>query len=174
VLCFGAGYDAPWTTNQPEVEERIWDDYRICTDGIRQRKPLAGYPGGFTAGALDLTCAFIPFGLGVPCAIAGGLLGREAFYGGISTFVLGVKLHCFVALSAATVDYVASRRLRYLKDHALVCGLFYGIAINFVMNLIVLPLSALHHRGPDQLRALIVHMIMIGLPICLSVRWFSK
>jgi hypothetical protein len=47
-----------------------------------------------------------------------------------------------------------------------------------MMNLVVLPLSALHFKGPYQLRGLIqgllVHMICIGLPIALSVKRFSK
>jgi len=46
------------------------------------------------------------------------------------------------------------------------------------MNLIVLPLSAIHFKGPYTLRGLIqgllIHMICIGLPISFSVRQFSK
>jgi hypothetical protein len=46
------------------------------------------------------------------------------------------------------------------------------------MNLIVVPLSALHGRGPFQLAGLIqgllVHMFLIGLPISYSVRQFAK
>ena len=58
------------------------------------------------------------------------------------------------------------------------CGLFYGAAVDQVMTLIVLPLSALHARGPyklhDLLLGLIVHSIVIGLPISFSVRRFAK
>jgi hypothetical protein len=161
------------------MEERIWVITKSALKASRKGSPLSAIlAGGLIAGALDLTSAFITFGPGVPRAIAGGLLGREAFHGGIPTYILGVLLHFFIALSAATVYYVASRRLEFLKDHALVCGLFYGIAIYLVMNLIVLPLSALHARGPYQLRGLIqgllVHMIIIGLPISFCVRRFSK
>src|SRR6266550_1325717 len=71
-----------------------------------------------------------------------------------------------------------SRRLGFLKEHPLVCGLFYGAAVDQVMTLIVLPLSALHARGPyklpDLLLGLIVHSIVIGLPISFSVRRFAK
>jgi hypothetical protein len=46
------------------------------------------------------------------------------------------------------------------------------------MNLIVLPLSALHAKGPFTLAGLIqgllVHMFIIGLPISFSVRRFSN
>jgi len=134
--------------------------------------------GGLIAGTLDLISAFLTFGWGVPRAIAGGLLGRKAFQGGTATWTLGVFLHFFIALSAAAVYYAASRKLEFLKDHPIVCGLFYGIAVFLVMNLIVLPLSALHSRGPFTLRGLIqgllVHMICIGLPISFSVWRYSK
>src|SRR6266481_1143364 len=134
--------------------------------------------GGLTAGALDLLQACILFGWDIPLAIAGGLLGRQAFHGGVGTYVLGVLLHFFIACSAATVYYAASRRLDFLKEHPLVCGLFFGAAVEEVMNLVVLPLSALHARGPYQLHdlvlGLVVHMVVVGLPISFSVRRFAR
>jgi hypothetical protein len=63
-------------------------------------------------------------------------------------YVPGVLLHIFIALSFAAFYYAASRRLTFLTEHPLVCGLFYGAAVEQVMNLLVLPLSALHARGP--------------------------
>ena len=134
--------------------------------------------GGLTAGTLDLIQASILFGWDIPLAIAGGLLGPKAFKGGAGTFVLGVLLHFFIACSAAAVYYVASRGLGFLKEHPLVCGLFFGAAVELVMNLVVLPLSALHARGPYQLhdliQGLLVHMVVVGLPISFSVRRFAK
>ena len=47
------------------------------------------FVGGLIAGALDLTCAFITYGWDVPRGIASGLLGGEAFEGGLATWVLG-------------------------------------------------------------------------------------
>jgi hypothetical protein len=134
--------------------------------------------GGLAAGSLDLTQAMILFGVRIPFSIAAGLLGRQAFRGGPGTYALGVFLHFFIACSAAAVYYGASRRLGFLKEHPLVCGLFFGAAVEEVMNLIVLPLSALHARGPYRLRDLIlgllVHMVVVGLPISFSVRRFAK
>jgi Na+/alanine symporter len=127
---------------------------------------------------LDLLQASILFGWKIPLAIAGGLLGRQSFHGGVGAYVLGVLLHFFIACSAAAVYYVASRRLGFMKEHPLVCGLFFGAAVEEVMNLIVLPLSALHARGPYQLHDLIlgllVHMVVVSLPISFSVRRFAK
>ena len=134
--------------------------------------------GGLMAGALDLTQAMVLFGVRIPLSIAAGLLGRQAFRGGAATYVLGVLLHFFIAFSAAAVYYAASRRLGFLKEHPLVCGLFFGAAVEEVMRLMVLPLSALHARGPyklhDLILGLLVHMVVVGLPISFSVRRFAK
>jgi hypothetical protein len=134
--------------------------------------------GGGIAGALDLTQACLLFGWDIPLSIAGGLLGRQAFHGGAGTYVLGVALHFTIAFSAAAVYYTASRKLVFMKEHPLVCGLFFGAAVEEVMTLIVLPLSALHARGPykldDLILGLLVHMVVVGLPISFSVRRFAK
>lgn len=139
---------------------------------------LAVAVGGGIAGALDLLQACLLFGWRVPLVIAAGLLGRQAFHGGVGTYILGVCLHFFIACSATAIYYAASRKLRFLLQHPLVCGLFYGIAVELVMSYIVLPLSALHARGPyklhDVLLGLAVHMVVVGLPIALSVRRFAK
>jgi hypothetical protein len=139
---------------------------------------LAILVGGLSAGTLDLLQASILFGWGVPRVIAGGLLGRQAIHGGAGMYLLGLLLHYFIASSAAAIYYGASRKLLFLKDHPLVCGLFFGMAVENVMNLIVLPLSALHSRGPYELKDLIlgflVHMIVVGLPISYSIRRFAK
>jgi Na+/alanine symporter len=144
----------------------------------RPKALLAIVVGGMLAGSLDLGSAFVTYGGGVPRVIAAGLLGPTAVHGGIGTYVLGIALQFFIATSAAAVYYAASRKLGFLREHALVCGLFYGIAVFLVMNLIVVPLSALHGRGPFQLAGLIqgllVHMFLIGLPISYSVRQFAK
>ena len=130
--------------------------------------------GGALAGSFDLISAFITFGLGNPRMIAGGLLGRQAWHGGAGTWILGVVLHYSIAFGAAAIYCLSSRRLPFLKDHWLVCGLFFGIAVFLVMNLVVLPLSAYHYMGPYQYRGLLqgilVHMLIIGLPISLSLR----
>ena len=145
---------------------------------LRKRSAfLAIAVGGLTAGALDLAQACLLFGRRIPLVIAAGLLGRSAFHGGTGTYVLGVFLHFFIACSAATIYYAANRKLPFLKEYPLVCGLFFGAAVEEVMNLIVLPLSALHARGPysihDLLLGLGVHMVVVGLPIAFSVWRFA-
>jgi len=118
------------------------------------------------------------FGWKIPLVIAAGLLGRQAIRGGAGTYILGVLLHFFIACSAAAVYYGASRKLRFMTEHPLVCGLFFGAEVEEVMNLVVLPLSALHARGPyklyDLILGLLVHMVVVGLPISFSVGRFAK
>src|SRR5579863_9226397 len=129
--------------------------------------------GGAIAGTFDLTSAFFSFGLGAPRGIAAGLLGPSAIRGGTWIWILGVLLHFTIAIGAATVYCLASRRLPFLLDHWLVCGMFFGIAIFLVMNLVVLPLCAFHFMGPYRysslLQGILVHMTIIGLPISFSL-----
>jgi hypothetical protein len=65
-----------------------------------------------------------------------------------------------------------------LTEHPLVCGLFFGAAVEDIMSFVVLPLSALHSKGPyelhDLILGLVVHMLVVGLPISFSVRRFAK
>ena len=152
----------------------------MVADSTSQKRGalLAIATGGLIAGTLDLTQASILFGWRVPLVIAGGLLGQKALHGGPGTFVLGVLLHFFIAFSVTAIYYAASRRLTFLTEHPLVCGLFFGAAVEEVMNLVVLPLSALRDKGPyalhDLILGLAVHMVVIGLPVAYSVRRFAK
>jgi hypothetical protein len=144
----------------------------------RRRALLAIAVGGGIAGTVDLLQACILFGWDIPLAIAGGLLGPGAFNGGAGTYILGIALHFFIACSAAAVYYGASLKLGFLKEYPLVCGLFFGAAVEDFMRFVVLPLSALHARGPYKLHDLVlglaVHMVVVGLPISYSVRRFAK
>lgn len=138
---------------------------------------LAIGAGGLSAGALDLAQALILFGRRVPYGIAAGLLGRPvAHTAGI--YILGILLHFFIATCFAAFYFVASRRLPFLTEHPIVCGIAYGDAVEQVMSYVVMPLSALHVTGPyslnDVILGLVVHMFTVGLPISLSVRYFSK
>jgi hypothetical protein len=134
--------------------------------------------GGLIAGTLDAILAFHAFGPRMPQGIASGLIGARSFQGGAATWILGLVLHFFIALSMAAIYFAASRKLPFLKEYPLICGLFYGMALYLVMNLVVVPLSAIHARGPmaraDLIHGLVVHMILIALPIAYSVRTFSR
>jgi hypothetical protein len=135
--------------------------------------------GGAIAVTLDKIWGFISFGLKSAQGIAAGLVGRStAFQGGAATWILGMLLHFLIAFTAAAIYCLASRKLKFLVEHWLVCGLFYGITVFLVMNLVVLLLSALHLAGPYQLRGLLQgilgHMAIVGLPISFSLHKYVK
>lgn len=149
----------------------------VSTQAPRLLLPILA--GGAIAGALDLTAAFLTFGRNVPKGIAMGLFGSRAFQGGAGMWVLGVILHFTIAFGAAAVYCLVARRLTFLRENFIVCGLFYGIAVWLVMNLVVLPLSAFPVKTNTFTRAgltqgIVTHMLIIGLPIAISARLFSK
>jgi hypothetical protein len=139
---------------------------------------LAIAVGGVVAGAVDLTQAIILFGKTIPLAIAAGLLGPRAFQGGAGIYILGVLLHFFIACSAAAIYFAVSRKLKFLTEYPVTCGLFFGGAVEVVMTLVVLPLSALHAMGPytyhDLVSGFLVHMVFVGLPISCSMWLFAR
>jgi hypothetical protein len=138
---------------------------------------------GFACGVLDITAAFVVYGLfgakPVPLlqGIASGLLGLRAFQGGLSTALLGLLCHFVIAFGAASVYFVASRTFLFLIQNAVVSGALYGVAVYFFMNRIVVPLSAVAKR-PFSMKLMIIgvviHIFCVGLPISLSVRRFSR
>jgi uncharacterized membrane protein YagU involved in acid resistance len=133
--------------------------------------------GGVVAGVLDITSAFIIYGLrGVTPtrilqSISSGLLGREAYDGGVGTAVLGLGLHFLIALVMAAVYVGLSQRLPALLRYPVPFGLAYGVGAYFVMHYVVLPLSAVGPRGGFNLELfllqIVVHALLIGLPIAL-------
>ena len=143
--------------------------------------------GGLIAGALDISDALIFYGLrGVPAerllqGIAAGLLGPIAIRDGWPTALFGLAIHFVIAFVASAVYYAFSRRLRVLRERPILSGLLYGIAVFLVMNMIVVPASALH-RSPTALfvftfasaNAILALMIFIGLPIAFAVHFFAS
>lgn len=137
-----------------------------------------GY-GTLIVGVLDGLDAIVFFGLrgGATAAsigrtIAAGLVGRPAARaGGIPMALLGWGLHFVVAFGIVTVYYVASRYLRFLNRHPFIWGPLYGIAAFFVMNLVVIPMSAIGAgglpAGPALINGLLIHALGVGLPSAL-------
>jgi uncharacterized membrane protein YagU involved in acid resistance len=136
--------------------------------------------GGGLAGAFDITYAIVFSSLrGTPPtrllqSVASGLLGPAAFTGGVPTAALGLFLHFCIALSWATIFYIAARRFSFLTRRAVIAGILYGILIYAVMNFVVLPLSAIHRQFKFSPlvtgTGVFVHMFCIGLPIALVAR----
>ena len=137
---------------------------------------------GLIAGILDITSAFVIAGLKgtgsvrMLQGIASGLLGPRSFEGGMATAGLGLAIHFLIAFTAASVFYAASRKLIFLTQHAVTSGLLYGIAVYIFMYWIVVPLAfaQARHSISRDVTAVIIHMLVIGLPISLVVRWYSR
>jgi uncharacterized membrane protein YagU involved in acid resistance len=137
---------------------------------------------GLIAGILDITSAFVIAGikgtgsLRMLQGIASGLLGQRSFEGGMATAGLGLAIHFLIAFTAAAVFYTASRKFSSLTQHAVLSGLLYGIAVYIFMYWIVVPLAfpTARHSTSRDVTAVIVHIVLIGLPIALVVRRFSN
>lgn len=107
-------------------------------------------------------------------SVASGLIGQRAYDGGAATAVLGLCLHYAMAFVIAAIFWVASRRLKFMTERAVLAGLLYGICVYFVMSFVVLPLSAfptpITHTPDRMLINIVAHMILFGLPIALVAR----
>ena len=100
-------------------------------------------------GTLDLTFAISFWGIGYGVAptrvlqsVARGVLGQASFDGGVPTAVLGGVLHYFIATCMVLAFTVLGQRLDVLTRRPIACGAAYGVVLYLVMNLVVLPLSA--------------------------------
>jgi hypothetical protein len=112
---------------------------------VRTSDLIAILLGGFIAGTIDIGAAAL-INVASPILIlhfiAGGLLGKAALAGGASAAILGLVLQWVMSLIIAMVYVAATRWLPILRRLWIVGGLAYGAVIFFVMNYIVVPLSA--------------------------------
>lgn len=116
----------------------------------------------------------------LPQSIAKGLLGSEAAYsGGYRTAILGLLLHCTIALGWTLVYYAAvhyaPRLRRIVRTNAgmLRIGLIYGALVWVAMTLVVMPISRIGATSIFEWLWLInlgQQALMVGLPIVLIVR----
>ena len=132
--------------------------------------------GGFVAGTIDLFAASLiswrsPFFI---CqAVASGLFGRASFDGGARTAITGLLLQWAMSLVIAAIYVLASGWLPPLKRQWLPAGLAYGVGIFFVMNYVVVPLSAvghIPHFKPQGFIENLLAMLLFGV----IVAWFAR
>jgi hypothetical protein len=127
--------------------------------------------GTLAVGVLDGLDAVIVFGFAgatpmrIFQSIAAGLLGRASFAGGLPTALLGVLLHFVVACAIVTTYVAVSRVIPAIARQPLLFGPLYGIAAYFVMNLVVIPLSAIGVARFSTLgvvNGLLIHALVVG------------
>jgi hypothetical protein len=138
--------------------------------------------GALAVGTLDILDAFVFFGLRsgaspirILQSISAGVLGRDAFQGGLGAAALGLLLHFFIATVIVVVYYIASGRLHALVRRPVLYGLLYGVAAYTVMNFVVVPLSAAGSGirmppWPVALNGVLIHAFGVGLPSALAAR----
>lgn len=133
--------------------------------------------GGLIAGTIDVFSASVISGLDpktILHAIASGLLGRNSFYGGWSTAAIGLALQWTMSLIIAAVYVIAATRIEILRRWWIAGGLAYGVVIFFVMNDIVVPLSAapFGHRPMSLEKAAenMLAMLLFGLIVAFFAR----
>jgi len=138
--------------------------------------------GGFVAGAADITYACVHYNLvyGTPPerifqSVAAGLIGKDAANaGGWGTAALGLAAHMAIALIMAAAFVLVSMAVPLIRKLWSITGPLYGLGLMFLMNFVVVPMSAA--GGPAQLPkgeflygAIFAHTILVGLPIA----WFA-
>jgi hypothetical protein len=136
--------------------------------------------GAVVVGVLDLLDAFLFFGrygvsrVRILQSIAAGLLGRSAYDGGSAMAALGLLLHFFIAFCIVGVFFLLARAVPALIRRPYLAGPLYGLAAYFVMNGVVLPLSATppgsFPNGPVLVNGLLIHAFGVGLPAALFAR----
>jgi len=139
--------------------------------------------GGLVAGILDIIYAFIlsslrgGSALGVLKSVASGVLGAEAFKGGVPIAALGLVLHLGITMIAAGIYLFAALNSAFMREHYLLCGSIFGVLVYLTMNFVVLPLSAVpfHLKYPLQaiIQGFVSHAVLVGIPIAVCVRRFS-
>lgn len=142
--------------------------------------------GGLAIGVLDWLDATIFFTqyFGIPVqrvwqGVAAGLLGRDAAVaGGWMTASLGIFLHFVIAFLVAGVYFAGTRLSDFLVRHPIISGLSFGVIAHFVMQYVVIPLSAAPGNAPFRwapfLNGVIGHAFLVGLPVALVAAWSAR
>jgi hypothetical protein len=145
-----------------------------------RRKALIAVAAGMVAGATNLVAAAAIFGGTMMHGfqmIASGLLGEEAFSGGLGAAILGAVLHFAMSIAAAALHVWAALRHGALTRHWLVGGVLFGVLAYLAMNLVVVRLS--NAASPDFsfsmiVKELLAHTVLFGVPIAGIVRVLAR
>jgi hypothetical protein len=143
---------------------------------------LAVFAGGAAAAFLDGLAATVDFRMrGISFArlwqgVASGALGPSSFQRGKASVFLGLAFHGLIAMTAALVFNVAAIYAPVLLAHYVASGALFGISVYIVMNLVVIPLSAMPPRPfvlAITIRQLLIHIFFVGLPISIAAHWLA-
>jgi len=100
--------------------------------------------------------------------IASGLLGTSAFSGGLTTIIIGVLCHFFIAGVWTAIFFFLHPAFSKILPNKILKGLVYGGITWAGMNLVVLPLSQVPPGTPSVLQIMIgitALVLAAGLPL---------
>ena len=132
--------------------------------------------GGFVAGTIDIGAAALINSASIAVilqAIASGILGNASFEGGIEAETLGLLLQWAMSMLIAAIFVIIASRVTLFKRRWLAAGLTYGIVVFFVMNYVVVPLSAIGripHFTLMRFIANLLAMLLFGVIISFLTR----
>ena len=132
--------------------------------------------GGVIAATIDIgaACAISGRSPGfILQVIAGGLLAKAAFAGGWATMLLGAVLQESMGLLIAAIYILLAKSVPILLRRWIISGIAYGVVIFFVMNYVVVPLSAWKstpHFTSAKFAANMGAMLLFGLIVAFFTR----
>ncbi len=132
--------------------------------------------GGLIAGALDILAASLITQNNVVRIlqfIAGGVLGKPALDGGAGAAVLGFLLQEAMGVLIALIYVIGTSRWPGLLRRWIPAGIAYGVIVYFVMNYVVVPLSAWHshpHFNAASFAKNMAAMLVFGLIVSFFAR----
>jgi|SRR5450755_3111911 hypothetical protein len=143
------------------------------------------FKAGLLVGTMDILAAFILVYIrtgkliiaGILKFIASGLFGKQALSGGRRMILAGLILHYVVAFIFTIFFFQVFPKIKFLSANRIITGIFYGIFIWLIMNLIVVPLSGVASRPFNMINAVInilILIVAIGIPLSFMASAFYK
>lgn len=102
--------------------------------------------------------------------IASSVFGKDAFTGGNSMILYGLLFHFLISLAFTAFFFWLCNKFPIFLNMKWITGIVYGILIWAVMNLLVLPISAVPKSSFNLADAVIGMLILIacmGIPLSL-------
>jgi hypothetical protein len=131
---------------------------------------------GLLAGTLDFLAAVFILSkgnaLGVLKVIASGVYGKAAFSGHPAIIAAGILLHFCIAVAFAAAYFWAYPQWAFLRKNKWASGVFYGVFVWVVMNMVVLPLS-LAPPMPLHPEAVIKNVLILIACVGLPIAWLA-
>ena len=127
--------------------------------------------GGLIAGTLDIGAAALINHINpliIARFIAAGVLGMQSLKMGVLSCALGLLLQWLMSILIAAICVLVTQPVAGMRRHWLPLGLAYGVVTFFVMNYVVMPLSAIGHAPkftPEHFAENLIAMLVFGLII---------